>query len=365
VFTTPSSALDAVNKLHAHVYKGSLLSVALKKRMDTLSVSQPVSNPDKAKVTTKSAGAPNHASRLIVRNIPFNLSEQDLRAIFLPYGPIHSIDIPLAKPKPLPEGEASEPTDRKPLIKGFAFVWMLSRKDAERAIEGCNGMVVKAGMAESILLDKQRKKKQRRLDKKKEQLQDVEVDVGENVDEDGEGQVAGTSKAGMERTIAVDWALSKDTWEKEKAKVQEGDEDEDMASSGSDASSSDDDSGSDDEESGSELGVHHSEDSSDGEDDGDGDEMDEDEDDVPVKPQLPATDVGTTLFVRNVPFEATEEELRVLYDFFLNCGALFSLDAGSVHSVLSDMPESQWMPQPVVLAVLVLHASGTRKTRTR
>ena len=46
-------------------------------------------------------------------------------------------------------------------------------------------------------------------------------------------------------------------------------------------------------------------------------DVDEDEDsrsdaDEAQRPKLPQTDVGTTLFVRNVPFDATEEELRVL-----------------------------------------------------
>ncbi|EEB94499.1 hypothetical protein MPER_06676, partial [Moniliophthora perniciosa FA553] len=88
IFDTPAHANDAVTKLHAHVFKGSLLSAALKKRLDSLqksSASQKHGEQDKT--------APSHASRLIVRNIPFNTTEQDLRAAFLPYGPIYSIHI--------------------------------------------------------------------------------------------------------------------------------------------------------------------------------------------------------------------------------------------------------------------------------
>jgi nucleolar protein 4 len=58
LFTTPATAQDAVSRLHAHVFKSSLLSVVLKKRLDTLA---------------KSSGAPSRASRLIVRNLPWNV----------------------------------------------------------------------------------------------------------------------------------------------------------------------------------------------------------------------------------------------------------------------------------------------------
>ncbi|KAG0702628.1 hypothetical protein DFH29DRAFT_830161 [Suillus ampliporus] len=36
----------------------------------------------------------------------------------------------------------------------------------------------------------------------------------------------------------------------------------------------------------------------------------------PMKPQLPQTDTGTTLFIRNIPFVATEDELRSLFRTF-------------------------------------------------
>lgn len=79
---------------------------------------------------------------------------------------------------------------------------------------------------------------------------------------------------------------------------------------------------SDTEEDEEQLGLHE-DDHGDGDNDND-DENDDDEDDIsdeerdsddvrPTKPQLPQTDTGTTLFIRNIPFEATEDELRTLY----------------------------------------------------
>ena len=93
----------------------------------------PIPSPVKGKV---SVTAPSYASRLIIRNIPFNATEQDLRAIFLPYGPIHSIQIPIhdkTTKKDDDDDVAATPTANKRVrTKGFAFVWMLSKKELSR-----------------------------------------------------------------------------------------------------------------------------------------------------------------------------------------------------------------------------------------
>jgi nucleolar protein 4 len=302
LFTSPHDAQAAVGKLHAHVFKGSLLSVTLKKRLDTLA--KPLAKPGKA---VKAAATPSHASRLIVRNIPFNATEQDLRAVFLPYGPVYSIHIPPADAKgKKPETEAPAPAR----TKGYAFVWMLSKKDAERAIEGCNGLTVRAGLAEGMVSDKQKKKKQRRVEKKMKEAGTVQEEDEEEDELD--------DKRAMERVIAVDWALSKDKWKEEKAKmgVDDGGDVEmtDASDSGS-GSNSDSDSSSgdsddeDSDESDGHMGVHEGGDSDDG---SSGEEDDDEHSRTPIKPQLPPPEEGTTLFVRNVPFSATEDELRTL-----------------------------------------------------
>ncbi|KAJ6618251.1 hypothetical protein B0H10DRAFT_2029966 [Mycena sp. CBHHK59/15] len=308
LFASPTDALSAVAKLHAHVFKGCLLSVTLKKRLDTLA--KPVVKSQKS---AKAAATPSHSSRLIVRNIPFNATEQDLRAVFLPYGPVYSIHIPPADAKgKKPETEESGPVR----TKGYAFVWMLSKKDAERAIEGCNGMTVRAGLAEGMVSDKQKRKKQRRVEMKMKMKTET---AGEDAVEEEVEDV--DDKRAMERVIAVDWALSKDKWKEEKAKMGLGKDGEDVemgnaSGSGSD-SDSDTSSGSDseDDEDGDDsdehLGVH------DGDDDDESSVDDDDEElGTPIKPQLPPPEDGTTLFVRNVPFAATEDELRTLFRAF-------------------------------------------------
>jgi nucleolar protein 4 len=187
---------------------------------------------------------------------------------------------------------------------------MLSKKDAERAIEGCNGLTVRAGLAEGMVSDKQKKKKQRRVEKKMKEAGTVQEEDEEEDELD--------DKRAMERVIAVDWALSKDKWKEEKAKMgldDGGDVEMTDASDSGSGSNSDSDSSSgdsddeDSDESDGHMGVHEGGDSDDG---SSGEEDDDEHSRTPIKPQLPPPEEGTTLFVRNVPFSATEDELRTL-----------------------------------------------------
>ena len=109
------------------------------------------------------------------------------------------------------------------------------------------------------------------------------------------------------RPVAVDWALSKEKWE-ETQKPAKGDVEEAASSNSGTGSPSADDSDEDDSASatgGSDENADMTEDDERLNDD----TMVEDE---PVKPQLPAVNVGSTLFIRNLPFETTEQELNTL-----------------------------------------------------
>ncbi|PCH38948.1 hypothetical protein WOLCODRAFT_84595 [Wolfiporia cocos MD-104 SS10] len=334
IFATPAAASEAVNKLHAHVFKGSLLSATLKKRLDGLAKAKASKKAAVKDAASKTKGpAPSRASRLIIRNLPFDITEQDLRAIFLPYGPVYSVDIPVVKDATehetsvkAEEGMKTE-EDKKPRgipkakakrTKGFAFVWMLSRKDAERAMEGCNGIAVRAGVAEQMVADKQKRKKQQREEEKstKAAASHVEGDEGHDAAE-GDDVAERTSK---ERIIAVDWALSKSQWEKEKAKLEEGAEDVEMTEARDEEGSEGDESEEESEEKNEDdhIGVHSDDDESDDSmaEDDDSDSESDGEEEEPAKPTLPPPETGTTLFVRNVPFEASEDELRTLFRAF-------------------------------------------------
>ncbi len=304
MFSTPALAAQAVNKLHAHVYKGSLLSVTLKKRLDGLA--KPLVNLQKGK-RASNGPAPSHASRLIVRNLPFDVTEQDLRAVFLPYGPIHEIHIPMDNKQTIDVEESeqaeSRVSTRKLRTRGFAFVWMLSKKDAEKAIQECNGTVMRAGTAQSLVSDKQKKKKERRLEMKKLKAAAASKE-GEESDAESDEDMEDHEMA-TQRVIAVDWALSKDRWKEEQTKIE--DHEVSGMSELDDADSSDAGSGADEDR----LGVH-----GESEDDSDGSAPEseaENDDEEREKPQLPHPETGSTVFIRNISFDATEDELRTLW----------------------------------------------------
>lgn len=148
----------------------------------------------------------------------------------------------------------------------------MARHDAEKAIEGTNGKPIKKGP-------------------------------------DGEGRV-----------VAVDWALSKEKWQEATKGEEKKEGEKESSDSGSDSGSESESNSESGEESGEESSgdegtsvVSGSEESS-NTDENEGEEEEEEEE--PVKPTLPTVDVGSTLFIRNLPFETTELELNTLFRSF-------------------------------------------------
>lgn len=272
VFPTPKEAIENAERMHASTYKDALLSCVLKKRLEKVA----------AVAGAEASGDVSKSGRMIIRNLPWDVrtllflsssfvdicadpsecffflhflqtTETTLNRLFLPFGPIHAITLP---PPVVKEGS-------KPRARGFAFVHMLTRKDAEKAMEVVNGTTV------------------------------FGEDNFKAVVPEGEERRGG-------REVAVDWALSRDKWEKEKAEEAEAEpevaaeedveeeEEEDAAESGEDAEMED----------GTILAPM-----------GDDEESEEDE---AVTPALPPPSEQTTLFVRNLSFEVTEDQLRTL-----------------------------------------------------
>ncbi|THY36103.1 RNA-binding domain-containing protein [Aureobasidium pullulans] len=177
--------------------------------------------------------------RLIVRNLPWSIKYPDqLAKLFQSYGKVkHTV---------LPKGKTG-------LLRGFGFVIMRGRPNAEKAIEGVNGKEI-----------------------------------------DG-------------RQLAVDWAVDKETWDntpQEETKEKEtanGDATDEDAVDGASEHIMDED----DDESGSD------------EDDEDVDMDDMDDEDEDMKPRT--EDNSSTLFIRNLPFSCTDEDLE---DHFTQFGSV-------------------------------------------
>jgi nucleolar protein 4 len=196
--------------------------------------------------------------KLIVRNLPWTIKNpKQLEKLFLSYGKVKQAYIP-----------------RKSggLMAGFGFVLMRGRPNAEKAIAGVNGKVV-----------------------------------------DG-------------RTIAVDWAVKKEEYDKsaggedDEEAGAEQEEDEDEGSSDAEARVDDDEeSVGDDKDPDDEDDMDDDDDEDEDEDeDGDMDEDMEDEEDEEPK-QHRSEDKSATLFIRNLPFNCTDEDLE---DHFTQFGSV-------------------------------------------
>ncbi|KAG8918997.1 RNA recognition motif-containing protein, partial [Tulasnella sp. 417] len=252
------------------------------------------------------------SNSLIIRNLPRKTTETDLRTVFSKYGEIKSISLPTAN-----EGTRAPPR--------FAFIWMTRRSDAEAAVKALNGARMKpGGMVENV------KNKAGSSSAMKEEDVEMKDSLKESM-KDGS------------RVVAVDFAMSKSRWEEAKRNVMvEGDEDEvkeeDEEEVESEEDQDDDQMDVDEEEenaSGSEeeadgTAVEDSSEASpesgmDGDDprlnfddedsddwtDGDG----EDEEEAKPKQKTEPAE-GTTLFVRNIPFEATDDDLYQTFKTF-------------------------------------------------
>lgn len=176
--------------------------------------------------------------RLIVRNLPWSIKYPDqLAKLFQSYGKVkHTV---------LPKGKTG-------LLRGFGFVIMRGKPNADKAIEGVNGKEI-----------------------------------------DG-------------RTLAVDWAVDKETWDN--TPQEEKDTTEDKAVN-------------DDAVDGANEHIMDEQDQESGSDDEDEDEDDdEDMDDMDDEDEKPRTDDNSsTLFIRNLPFSCTDEDLE---DHFTQFGSV-------------------------------------------
>lgn len=196
---------------------------------------------DRIKAEREQARKDNQTPKLIIRNLPWSIaSPEDLQKHFRSYGKVNFINLPKK-----PSGE----------LRGFAFVSLRGRKNAEKAILELNGKEI-----------------------------------------DG-------------RQIAVDWAVDRDTWQTLQKTEQEG-EDQDMSDAESSVVSSDEDS----DEDGSEDEEEDEDDDMDDDDDDDDNDSNTDYDDVSdgdiqlddePKPKRPEY----TIFVRNLPFTVDDESL--------------------------------------------------------
>ena len=257
-FVTFADAEDtrrARDEFNGYALEGKKLRIELAEARHRGSTTEHESQHVEAKQPKRQQDIPQ-PSRLIVRNLPWTIKTSDqLSNLFMSYGKIKQAYIPKKGPG---------------LMAGFGFVVLRGRKNAEKALEGVNGKEV-----------------------------------------DG-------------RTLAVDWAVSKEVYEdflKGGGETGQGGTGESSSKAPAERSNED----------GSELHSEDDErelkDDSDDESDereGDGESQDEEGVDSEIDSDISEEDTrsddrSTTIFVRNLPFTCTDEDLD---DHFARFGAV-------------------------------------------
>ncbi|KAG8407631.1 RNA recognition motif-containing protein [Metarhizium acridum] len=204
--------------------------------------------------------------KLIVRNLPWSIkTSEQLSHLFKSYGKVKFADLPQSKGK----------------LRGFGFVTIRGKKNAEKALEGVNGKEI-----------------------------------------DG-------------RTLAVDWAVDKETWEKQQDLEAEDEvpnrekeycaDEKTLPETALSLDDDEDDNDNDDD------GTAHKPDKNDELDadlenfmknhmqnmeDEDEDDDEEEQVDSKSSAEKKTTDNSSTVFIRNLPFTTTDEQLKGFFSHF-------------------------------------------------
>ncbi|KAG1874811.1 hypothetical protein F4604DRAFT_721139 [Suillus subluteus] len=256
-----------------------------------------------------------HGSTLFVSNLPYDATSTDLQTTFSDLAPVRYAFVVSKKGS----GES----------KGFGYVSFSIKEDAQTAFDTAstegieiNGRKLRVKWADKKMDKDKFESSKERVEKDK--FRSSKEHVTKEKKREAKNQEVKTQKVIKQETKKREQEVPK---QEEKAKLEEVNE--------SDAESDDVEegdvkmvdvedneaelSGAEDEE--EQLGLHEDEHSDEDEDE---DIEDDDEKEAisvehhqrPMKPQLPQTDTGTTLFIRNIPFIATEDELRALFRTF-------------------------------------------------
>lgn len=256
----PEDIESAINDFHNHLFEGNKIRVELanprqrrepKVASGVTDGSDQVATSDPGQLST-SDSKPATSSRLIVRNLPWTIKEEDeLGKLFRSYGKIKQVSIPK-------KGQG--------LSAGFGFVLLRGRKNAEKALEGVNGKVIEG------------------------------------------------------RTLAVDWAVDKKTWEGLKSEHKRASSGERSPSRASEAdvaeNKSNESSGaalSDEEQKVSPELLSDLEDLDQEDSNGSSPRIGPEDQ---TQPSIPSDDNSTTVFVRNLPFSATDDSLYAQFHGF-------------------------------------------------
>ncbi|KAJ4385048.1 RNA recognition motif-containing protein [Neurospora sp. IMI 360204] len=277
-FTDPEDTLEAKAKLNNYLLQGKRLKldIAEARHRDAKKTGPVVSKVAEEKQKRAEAAAEaQKPNKLIIRNLPWSIKKSEqLAELFKPYGKVRFADLPNDKGK----------------LSGFGFVTLRGRKNAEKAIEAINGMEVDGRpLAVDWAVDKQTWDQQNggKSDDKKEN-KDKKAKEPKEPKEPKDTKTEEEETAGMTQEEKDLYNFFKSQGENLESEDEE-DEDKDKE----DDEEDDEDKDEDDMEEG---------------------EEDEDEEEEPKPKRM--TDNSLTLFIRNLPYTTTDEQLKAHFTQF-------------------------------------------------
>ncbi|KAK3313403.1 hypothetical protein B0H66DRAFT_565998 [Apodospora peruviana] len=283
-FTDPDDALEAKEKLTGQVLNGRKLKldIAQSRHRDGTKVKD--GRVDKVAEEKREREAAlveaRKAPKLIIRNLPWSIKKpEQLENLFRPYGKVKFADLPNEKGK----------------LAGFGFVTLRGRPNAERALAAVNGKEVDGRtLAVDWAVDKQtwdsqnhddesdKEEKKMSKDKKEKKTKEVKGNKKDDEEEDEEMDQA-------DRDLLNFFKNQGENLEDETDDENGRDKDQEDLDEEEDDVFEDDD---DDSEGGADLSEKAEE-----------------------KPKK-MTDNSTTLFIRNLPYTATDETLKAKFTHF-------------------------------------------------
>ncbi|XP_068132031.1 RNA-binding protein 28 [Hyperolius riggenbachi] len=322
-FSMLEDAQKAMKEVKEYDGKRIDVSVAKKKLTDKekKSKNKETAEPSVEKKPKDGKGQQKKA-RLIIRNLSFKCSEEDLKNHFSAFGTVLEVNIPKK-----PDGK----------MRGFAFVQMKNMLEASKAIKGTNMKNIKdrtVAVDWAVAKDKYAATQKANVSDAKKNVKQSESEESEKDDDDDDDKDAASDEE--EKTTLKEQSSSS---EEEKDSLSDEDQSEDkrpakknkgreislkktqvkskkIDDSSDDGDSSGDDSSDDEDDVSADSGQE-----SDMEDDLSGDsDSDSKKKDKKGKKQQRPSDVneGKTLFIRNLSFNSEEEDLEELFLRFGN-----------------------------------------------
>ncbi|KAH8895154.1 RNA-binding domain-containing protein [Thozetella sp. PMI_491] len=286
-FTDADDCLEAKQKLNNELLGGRRikLDIAEARNRDTKKGSTVASKAAEQKRQREEAlEEARKPPKLIIRNLPWSIkTDKDLSTLFQSFGKVRFADLPQSKGK----------------LSGFGFVTLRGRKNAEKALESLNGTVVDG---RTIAVDWA-------VDKKTWEKGQVENQEPTDAAPESAGDKTSKKKSKLSKKTEADAASKEDG--------EMNEEDADLANFMKNhmQNMEDEDEDASDSEGGASAGKDDKDDKDDMGDDGDDLEDDEAEAEEEQTPKR-TTDNSTTLFIRNLPYTTTDEQLKAHFNQF-------------------------------------------------